>query len=195
MITVFAAQFWVQKLGWTLLHFLWQGTVIVVVYAMLRRLLARSLSAQGRYVLACVALLATAVAPPLTFLLVSELVADPGAVAFAHVASWAISLSEWERIMPGVVALWLLGVVAYSFRLFGGWRFTARLRSTSHPAPVEWQQALERIAARVGASFSGRKRCVRLFVSSRVDVPTVIGWLRPVILIPLAARGAIVFPE
>ena len=33
------SQFWVQRLGWTLLHFLWQGTAIVVVYAMLRSLL------------------------------------------------------------------------------------------------------------------------------------------------------------
>ncbi len=70
-----------------------------------------------------------------------------------------------------MVALWLLGVLAFSIRLFGGWRFTARLRSTAHPAPAEWQQTLE--------------RPVRLLVSSLVDVPTVVGWLRPVILVPV----------
>jgi hypothetical protein len=47
VIAVLLSQFWVHRLGWTLLHFLWQGTVIVVVYAMLRSLLGRSLSAQG----------------------------------------------------------------------------------------------------------------------------------------------------
>ncbi len=70
MTAVSLSQFWVQRLGWTLLHFLWQGTAITVVYAILRRLLARSLSAQGRYVLACAALMAMATAPPLTFLLI-----------------------------------------------------------------------------------------------------------------------------
>ena len=52
----------------------------------------------------------------------------------------------------------------------------------SQPAPAEWQQSLERIAARVGAS-----RPVRLLVSSLVEVPVVIGWLRPVILVPVGS--------
>ncbi len=30
------SQFWIQKLGWTLLHFLWQGTAIAMVYAAAR---------------------------------------------------------------------------------------------------------------------------------------------------------------
>jgi VWFA-related protein len=169
--TVFLSQFWVQRLSWTLLHFLWQGTVIAVVYAMLRSLLGRSLSAQGRYVLACAALMAMSVAPPLTFLLV------PSA---GGTGSWTISAAEWQRLLPAVVALWLLGVLAFSIRLLGGWRFTARLRSTAHPAAAEWRQTLERIAAGVGA-----RQPVRLLVSSLVDVPTVIGWLRPVILVPV----------
>lgn len=46
MITVVLSPFWVQKLGWTLLHFLWQGTAIAAVYATVRSLPARSLSAR-----------------------------------------------------------------------------------------------------------------------------------------------------
>ena len=72
MIALFLSQFWVQRLGWTLLHFLWQGSMIVIVYAILRRVLARSIGAQGRYVLACMALAAMAVAPPLTFLVITN---------------------------------------------------------------------------------------------------------------------------
>jgi len=173
VITVFLSQFWLQRLGWTLLHFLWQGTAIAVVYAMLRSVLGRSLSSQGRYVLACLALATMAVAPVLTFLIIPN---------SRGTGSWTIPAAESQWLLPGVVvALWLLGVLAFSIRLFGGWRFTARLRSTSHPAPAEWQQALERIAVRVGVSLAGTS----LMVSSLVDVPTVIGWLRPVILVPV----------
>jgi beta-lactamase regulating signal transducer with metallopeptidase domain len=173
---MFLAQFWVQKLGWTLLHFLWQGTAIAVAYAVLRRLLARSLSAQGRYVLACAALVAMAVAPPLTFPLIPNgLYGNVGGTG-----SWTISAAESQRLLPAVVALWLLGVLAFSIRLFGGWRFAARLRSSSHSAPPEWQRHLESVAAQVGT-----RNPVRLLVSSLVDVPTVIGWLRPVILVPV----------
>ena len=166
-------QAWVQRLGWTLLHFLWQGTAIVVAYAMLRNLLARSLSARRRYVLACMTLVAMALAPPLTFLLLPNTGAD------APVASWTLSATESKQLMPGIVAIWLAGVLAFSVRLFGAWRFTARLRKLSHSAPGEWQQILENIATRVGTAS------VRLLVSSLVDVPTVIGWLRPAILVPV----------
>ena len=177
MIVAFLSQLWVQRLGWTLMHFLWQGTLVAILYAALRGVLGRSLSAQGRYVLACLALVAMTAAPPLTFLLIPK--AGGSAVPMV---SWDVSAAGWQQLLSSVVAAWLLGVVAFSIRLFGGWRFTARLRSVSHPAPAEWQQALERIAARVGAS-----RPVRLLVSSLVEVPVVIGWLRPVILLPVGS--------
>ena len=180
MITLFLSQLWVQRLGWTLLHFLWQGTAIAIAYAALRGLLARRLSAPGRYALASVALAAMAAAPPLTFLLIANVGASPSTALSAQAVWWTASAAEWQRLLPGVVSLWLLGVLVFSIRLFGAWRFTARLRSISHPAPAEWQQTLERIAERVGASHA-----VRLLVSSLVNVPTVIGWMRPVILIPV----------
>jgi VWFA-related protein len=170
VIAVLLSQFWMQRLGWTLLHFLWQGTAIAAVYAILRSLLRRSLLSQGRYVLACGAFLAMAATPPATFLLISN-VQGP--------ASWMIT-TEWQRLLPAVVVLWVLGVLAFSIRLLGGWRFAARLRSTAHPAPAEWWQTLDRISVRLGV-----KRRVRLLVSSLVDVPTVIGWLRPAILVPV----------
>jgi GWxTD domain-containing protein len=182
--TMFVSLFWVQRLGWTLLHFLWQGTAIAIVYAMLRSWLARSLSAKGRYSLACAALVAMIIAPPLTFLLIPNLPGRSTPMAAAQVAWWTVSGSESQRLMNSVVALWLLGVFVFSLRLFGGWRFTARLRSASHPAPAEWQQALEQIGGRLGGMPPGAMRRVRLLVSSMVDVPTVIGWLRPVILVP-----------
>lgn len=166
----------VQRLGWTLLHFLWQGTAIVALYAMLRRVLAGSLSAPGRYTLACAALMAMAIAPPLTFLLIPN-----GGEAF-----WTVSDTQWKWLSTSVVAGWLPGVAIFSIRLLGACRFTARLRSSSYPAPAEWQQTVQRIGARVRAS-----RSARLLVSSLVDVPTVIGWLRPAILIPIEALTGI----
>lgn len=169
MIAALLSQFWVQRLGWTLLHFLWEGTVIAVVYAMLRPLLGPSLSARGRYTLACAALLAMAIAPPLTFLLIPS----------ASPTGWG-GPADWQRLLPAVVALWLLGFLTFSIRLLGGWRFIDRMRSTAHPAPAGWQRTLQRTAARVGVT-----QPVRLLISSLVDVPTVLGWLRPVILVPV----------
>lgn len=38
---------WVQNLGWTLLHFLWQGTAIALLYAAVRFVAAGRLSPQA----------------------------------------------------------------------------------------------------------------------------------------------------
>jgi beta-lactamase regulating signal transducer with metallopeptidase domain len=162
----------IQRLGWALLHFLWQGTAIVLVYAALRSLLARTLSAPARCLLACAALAAMALAPPLTFFLIPD----------APAPSWTVSAVSWQWLAPAAVAVWLLGVSVFSIRLLGAWRFTARLRATSHPAPAEWQRAMARLAERMRIS-----RSARILVSSLVDVPAVFGWLRPVILIPVEA--------
>ena len=113
MIAMFLSRFRVQKLGWTLLHFLWQGTAIAVAYAVLRRLLARSLSEQGRYVLACAALAAMALAPALTFPLIPNTRGTAANVTVAHGAPWTISTAESQRL-PAVVALWMLGVLIFT---------------------------------------------------------------------------------
>src|SRR5437763_4830050 len=60
---ILASQPWMERLGVTLLHFLWQGLVIAILYAAARRV-ARTSSPQARYLLACGAL-ATLIAAPL----------------------------------------------------------------------------------------------------------------------------------
>ena len=173
------SQFWIQELGWTLLHFLWQGTAIAAIYAALRAVLRRSLSPQGRYALACLALTAMTFAPALTFFLTSRGNVLPGSLTRLP---WSISASTWQKLLPASVVVWLAGVLSFCIRMLGGWRFTTHLRNASHPAPPEWQRTLEQLAVRIRSS-----RPTRLLLSSLVEVPTVIGWLRPVILLPVGA--------
>ncbi len=45
-IQILASQTWIERLGWTLLHFLWQGTGIAVLYTIARFLFARYLSSR-----------------------------------------------------------------------------------------------------------------------------------------------------
>ena len=142
-----------------------QPFFIVAVYAMIRGLVGRLMSAQGRYLLASVTLLAMAVTPLLTFLLMPK----QGGV-LASVAAWTISASAWQRLLPAVVAVWLAGVILYSIRLFGGWRLTtAPARNIHNSAPAEWRQRLGQIAD----GLAHRSRCA-CWSRSLVNVPTVI---------------------
>ncbi len=61
-----AAQPWVERLGWTLVHFLWQGVLISALYAVARQWMARSSSPNTRYLLACGALAAMMIVPFVT---------------------------------------------------------------------------------------------------------------------------------
>jgi beta-lactamase regulating signal transducer with metallopeptidase domain len=187
-ITFLFAQPWVDRLGSTLLHFLWQGALIATLFA-IARLFARKPGT--RYALACVALVAMVAAPFVTFGIVgstSVAVAGPPASALdpaspAVFQTYLPALVSWERIFPWLVASWFAGVIAFSIRLIGGWFATTRLRlTTASAAPPEWEQTLERLARRIGVS-----RPVRLLLSGSVETPAVVGWLRPAILTPVAA--------
>ena len=57
-----------ERLGWTLLHFLWQGAAVAAVLLVALWLLRRR-SAQARYAACCAALAAMAGLPVATFLL------------------------------------------------------------------------------------------------------------------------------
>ena len=65
-MTTALSQPWAERLAWTLLHFIWQGTLLAAIYALVR-LAAGSLTAHARYAMACTALLAMALLPPATY--------------------------------------------------------------------------------------------------------------------------------
>ena len=65
-IQLLASQPWVERLGAALLHFLWQGALIAVLYSGARRA-TRSSGPIVRYILGCVALTLMGIAPVFTF--------------------------------------------------------------------------------------------------------------------------------
>ena len=195
-----AAQPWVERLGWTLIHFLWQGALIAALYAIARRQLKPSQTPQLRYLLACVALIAMIAAPIVTFVLIdapapvhNAPVTTPVPHVPLHAASaptpLPIYISEtWhEDVMPWLVMAWFAGALIFWARLTGGWIVASRMRSILvRPAPAQWQRKLDELKTRIRIS-----RPVRLLTSAIVQVPTVVGWLRPVILMPIGALAGL----
>ena len=75
------------------------------------------------------------------------------------------------------------GVCLLFARLAGGlWRVRALRRAGRALPPSSWQATCDRLAHRLGL-----RRAVRVADVSFVDGPVVIGWLRPVVLLPIAA--------
>ncbi len=200
-IQILSTQPWVEHLGMTLIHFLWQGAIIVAIYAFARKCV-RGSGPNGRYFLACAALTAMAIAPAATWILLRAPAPESVAATFTAPMSAArteparsmfLSLStDADRALPGaflswVVAFWLAGATAFSLRLLGGWIVAERLRSTmARPVSAEWQGILDRLRSRISIS-----RPVRLLVSGLVEAPAAVGWLRPVVLAPAGALAGL----
>ncbi len=180
---------WTERLGWTLLHFLWQGILVAALYALARALGGSRVSARGRYAMACAALLAMTAAPAFTYWQLGSSgqgartgdLTDSGAGQLAPGVVYSPVTDPWQQAMPGIVMAWFAGAAACSLRLLMGFLSAAALRRSAYaPAPIEWQHILDRLIERMQVS-----RSVRLLATDRVDSPSVIGCLRPVILAPV----------
>lgn len=181
-------------LGWTLLHFLWQGALLGLVYAAVRPLTSRG---AARYHLGMSMLLACAACPLLTLWALLDAVSPSVAIGeggpFTVTASGAYqaggttaALPGFDLMLPWLVLAWSLGVLLLSARAWHEWRKLKALVRMAEMAPT-WQCVALDLARRFGL-----RRRVAVLCSHLVSTPVLIGWIRPVILLPLAV--AIGFP-
>jgi beta-lactamase regulating signal transducer with metallopeptidase domain len=192
---------------WALVHFVWQGSAVALALAIVLALIRRD-RAVLRYRLACCALAAMVALPVATALRYEGPrfgAADggeppasswraPGSPSRPSAAVPAVLESDRasrtrdgfrsiQALRPWVFAAWLAGVLALSLFNVGGWRRIQRLKRIGiNPAPDEWRETTARLCRLMGIS-----RAVRVLQSVCVEVPTVIGWLSPVLLIPVSA--------
>ena len=180
-------------LGWTLVHFLWQGILVGAVYACLRVML-RDGSPQQRYWLSLGALAVLALLPVATFLhLLGTTIVIPSVVGVAQSApslmdapsaSPLATLRELlHPVVPWTVPAWCAGVALMAFKSFSGWRKTRELlRNGVTEASTPLQETLARLAMHVGVRVR-----VQLLLTAKIVVPCVAGWIKPIILLPPAA--------
>lgn len=195
----------VQATAWALVHFLWQGALVGLATAGALAFL-RNGGASVRYSVALGALLVLLLCPVITALRIggtpeaplaheAATVSAPALENAAAPASAAMSApipsSEAQDLLPAalpwVFALWLAGVAVLSVYQLGG-LYQTRIwkRRGARPAPEEWKARLRVLARRLGIG-----RGVELLESSAAQVPAVIGWLRPVILVPASALAGL----
>jgi beta-lactamase regulating signal transducer with metallopeptidase domain/biopolymer transport protein ExbD len=200
---------WIDVAGWTLLHFVWQGAAIAVVAAFGLRLL-RTAAPHVRYALASVAMATMLVAPVATAMRLSSTtpaVADSprwtSAISLAPVrspdvaedgrAGGAVSRIPAKvrpgltAVLPVIVMVWMTGVALLQLRLLGGWWRVKGLHRASLEGPASaWQTQAESLAVRLGV-----RQLVRVVEAQAVEIPSVIGWWRPVVLLPIGALAGL----
>ncbi|OOG47857.1 M56 family metallopeptidase [Rhodanobacter sp. C01] len=179
----------VRVVGWTLLHSVWQGALLGLLYALVRSLLPRG---EARYRFGMGILLALAMCPLLTLWRLLEAVPSITSIPAVMVNSamdganvmhgttrraWGGSL---DAVLPWLVLAWSCGVLLLSLRAWRQWRGLKALVRMAGLIP-EWQARGVAMAARFGL-----RRHVTVLCSKVIGTPAVVGWVRPVILLPLA---------
>lgn len=175
----------VERLGWTLVHFVWEGAAIAALLALALWLTKRD-SARTRYALACAALAVLAVAPVLTF---RALVADAPGFTFSMAAgsmsqardeAFLYAARPFDGLLPHLVSAWIAGVVLLSARLVGTLLHLERWRRRhTRPAGDEWQARVDTLARSLGI-----RRPIRVLVSDRVGSPSAWGVVKAVVVLP-----------
>ncbi len=109
-------------------------------------------------------------------------------VAVDHASSATdsiFSLSFLNQYLPWVVGFYLLGILWYSIRLSLNFFQTNSLRTKGlSELDTEWQERIINLANRMNIT-----RPLQTFFSRYVNTPMMIGFFKPVILLPLATMS------
>jgi GWxTD domain-containing protein len=177
-----------KTVGWTLFHSLWEGALAALV---LLAILFVVRSPRARYAWACAAMFAVLAGFALTFCLLSS----PGsgaATTIAHALPRAPIVEDQsppepparfriEDVLPWLAPFWIAGVVVFHLRSIAAWMAAQRVRNRGVcRARDPWPTRLRHLSAKLRVT-----RLVALWETSLGDVPVVIGYLRPVILVPV----------
>lgn len=168
-------------LGWALMQFLWQGAMIGVIAAIVLGQM-RDGSAQVRYAVACSALVCCGIAFVGTSVWALMPVESVGG-AVGRVGMLGEYNSRSGLMLESVAWLWVGGVVFFALRFAMQWRNARRLRFDQVSSVDEvWQGVFEMLKEEMGVSSA-----VRLMRSGLAEVPMVVGWVSPMVLIPVSA--------
>jgi len=201
-----------EKLGWVLVHSLWQFAAVAAVTSAAMTVAWRAGPRLRHGLLVC-GLMAMAALPVVTWHTLDvrpqpQVAAAAGSVAAGSTparGSWlpphddgvrsTVTATPWaapsggeaiaERVRPWLgwlTAAWLAGVAVAAVRPLVGWLAWRRLTTGgAAEVPAAVARIVERARRRLGIG-----RAVRVVQSAAVRVPAVAGWLRPVMLVPLA---------
>jgi bla regulator protein BlaR1 len=198
MTTIFdlLADEWAQRLGWTLLHSFWQSLVIFSAVSLCLRLIPAQRS-QLRYAVACTGLFLVVLASGVTFMSLETVVAPPAQLhgtGTAYINSTPNSTEEVSIVsqifpaipsfiddhMPWVITAWITGFLFFALRLVLGVLYNEKLILSATPLENDWALYIKEAAAKLGIN-----RVVSLAQSAAVCTPMVIGFFKPVILVPV----------
>jgi bla regulator protein blaR1 len=199
-----------NAIGWTIFHSLWQGVLVSIILGV-SVLLVDKKSARFRYALAASSMLLMFIFSVITF---SKVYQQQPNLSSSKANTFLVyqNLSDesqtydaaqnktdsffqpiksiqkyFEDYLPLIVTGWLAGLLIFSIRFMGGIIYIHRLKTHGvQTVDLELESLLPQMIDKI--KFG---RPIKLFKSILVHVPITIGYLKPVILLPLGIIGVL----
>lgn len=209
LVTIFSEEL-MHALGWSLIHSLWQGAVIALLLAMVL-LFFRKSSSKFRYRLSVGSLFLIFGLFIGTFVFFYsnanlqkaektiiehdefiEFIVETTNVSRAENTDFLTAYVDYFNThLPFVVTLWLMGMMVFALRFLGGLAYTQRLKHSQNlPMAFEWEEVMMEIKTRLKITQN-----IQLVESKLVSVPMVIGYLKPMILLPIGVVNQLSISE
>jgi uncharacterized protein YjbI with pentapeptide repeats/beta-lactamase regulating signal transducer with metallopeptidase domain len=200
----------IEALGLTLIHSLWQGALIALVLGILM-LATRKFTSVTRYFLAVAASLFMLICPAYTFIknyspdrqgknsayvnqfsdapvlkkVVSTYAESDAIVADNRIIKLkSVQFKDFfNRHFPIIVTIWFAGIIFFTLKFIGALAYTQRLKYYRiSQIPEEWQKKTRKLCEMLNI-----KKAVKIYESALAIVPMVIGFIKPIILLPVSA--------
>ena len=181
-----------KALGWALLNSLWQMALLWLVYMALTKNGKKLLSRQ-RHSIALLSLTGGSLWFLATLVINLYKAANGAQVITVYVTEndpayatsfWPGIITQWfEPALPFLSLAYLLAAAFLFIRFYFQYRHTQQLFTTGlQKADPEWRIFLQQAVQQMSI-----KKNVQIWLSSLVDTPVTLGFLKPVILLPIAA--------
>jgi beta-lactamase regulating signal transducer with metallopeptidase domain len=168
-----------QSLGWATLNSFWQMALLWCIYSGLAYLF--NFSSRKKYQLSALAIATGFAWFVFTFLYYY------GSSSVSTISFFNQPINESSKLLNIFLlsaSLTYLGLLIFpSFRLFRNWQFVQRIKKQGlHKAELNYRLFVQKISGQMGI-----QQKVIVYVSELVRSPLTVGYLKPIILLPVAA--------
>jgi bla regulator protein blaR1 len=168
-----------QSLGWATLNSFWQMALLWCIYLAINSVF--KISSHKKYQFAVAAIVTGFVWFVFTFIYYFN------SSSVSSIAIFNTALNESNSLLNTFLlsaSLAYLSLLAFpSYRLFRNWQFVQRIKKYGlQKADLNYRLFVQKVSAQLGI---GKK--VLVYISELVTSPVTVGYLKPIILLPIAA--------
>lgn len=201
MISSFLSGDLVYAISWTIVHSLWQISLICLLLFLFLRATPK-LKSNHRYIVSYASLAVIILMSLVTFcsyyfdpVSVSYLgqFLDPEIKASTVESSMPIQMGWTDYIeyyTPLIVNVWIIGALLFALKIAGGYIYIKNLISSAIPMDTNLNKTINKLRKKYNIS-----RTVQIKSSNKINTPMVMGYIKPIILFPVGLVNQLTVSE